>query len=154
ITEDHLAHIHLGLASNVASCLYRMPNHPIKRLIWPHVYGAIRINTTFVPILLDRAPVGSLWNIFSFTEKGLCEFIERKHSEFELRNLSPLCSGDSILALAEYFPKSTFADAIRIWHLVSEYVDAYVELYYPRNADIDTDPVLQEFLNRLRNSLP
>src|SRR5262249_2089390 len=97
---------------------------------------------------------GSFWNYFSLSESGLNAFVQKKYSEFSLRSLNPLCVGESILPLAKYFPKSTFADAIRLWHLVSEYVDGYVDLYYPRDEDVGKDRAFQEFLDKLSQSLP
>ena len=61
----------------------RLPaTHPIRRLLWAHVYGTHAGNGLVTAILLSKG--GDFDSIFSLTHRGMCDLFEATTGDFDL----------------------------------------------------------------------
>ena len=85
----HFDWIHLVAVSNLAMATRNeLPfDHPVRRLLWPHVWGTQYSNELVTEILLMKG--GDFESVFSFTQSGLCALLEDSYKQYDFRVVHP-----------------------------------------------------------------
>ncbi len=152
----HVLNLHYVAAQGLSILVHNhLPfEHPIHRLLWPHVAGTLLVNWgatknfvgpntigvhNYAPSWngwLKLIPVG--WGAFTWEDYDIPDvYVRRGTDELIRKGLYPF--GE---------------DATLIWGVIRGYMDDYISQYYPDDASIVADKVLQDAFVSLDKVLP
>jgi len=144
--KDHLASVHLKLANIVTTVVREaLPiYHPMRRFITPFTYRTIEVNRGAAAYLC--AEMGVLHRATALTAKGVVDGFQAA-LKTPYRPLLSSLEGPIFDALGDQYPFRQ--DAIDFQHIVRKFVTAYVDVYYPTNADLVADENFRQFWKEL-----
>lgn len=153
----HLAVAHLFVSAPAAIAVRNaLPtDHPLTRLLWPHVHGALDVNNTLAPALLDDEPgQGVLGDIFNLTAHGVWALVADAGARFDLERCDPR-HDQAVRGMADSpVVQDTLSDAFAIWDLLRTYCEGWIAHHYPSPLDLQADPDLRRFLDQLAELVP
>ncbi|XP_030261043.1 hydroperoxide isomerase ALOXE3-like [Sparus aurata] len=142
----HLMNTHFLIEVYTVATLRCLPViHPIYKLLFPHFRYTLSVNTSGRDSLFG--PEGAL-SISSLGHAGLMELMRRSHSEV---TYSSLCLPENIAARGlESIPNFYYRDdGLKLWDIISSFVGAVVENYYPSDSDVHKDTELQDWISEI-----
>src|SRR5215472_3660022 len=85
----HFNWVHLACGAPLAIATRNsLPaNHPLKRLLWPHMYGTQYSNQIVTKGQMAKG--GDFETIFSFTHAGMCKLFEESYGDYDITVLDP-----------------------------------------------------------------
>jgi hypothetical protein len=131
-------------------------DHPLCRLLWPHIYGTQQSNTVVTRGQMVEG--GDFETIFSFTHKGMCDLFTETYSEFNLDRYDPrkdaeqrgVCTHLQNAGI-ETTSQGNLEDLFKVIHL---HAKRYLLVYYENDQSINADKDLQDWLARLKDLIP
>ncbi len=152
----HLIDLHLMAAQPFGVLMQNhLPfEHPLHRLIFPHVAGSLAVNWRASRNLIGRK--GAVQSTYSFpwtTLQGLHK--AAVHAFSPAWHVLPArleASGTRELVDKGLYPWGE--DALLVWRAIDEYVGEYVALYYPDDASVRNDVALQAGWAEMPKLLP
>ena len=149
---NHASGLHLGVSElTMEASREQLPaDHPLRRLLKPHVYYVGTSNTTAVKTLVPDG--GIVERIWPFTYEGLAKLVKHgvESAPFEpfpkwLENsgLAGLSDGD--------YPYAT--DGLALYEVCRDYVEDYLEIFFPGES-IVSDPAVQAWWEQLATAAP
>ncbi|XP_078146609.1 hydroperoxide isomerase ALOXE3-like [Centroberyx gerrardi] len=145
-TVYHLMMTHFLAEAFAVATLRSFPViHPLYKLLIPHFRYTLQINTTGRPLLMG--PDGVLSQSSLGTE-SLTELMRRAQSEM---TYSSLCLPEDIAARGlESIPNFYYRDdGVKLWGIISSFVKAMVEHYYPSDTEVQKDSELQAWIKEI-----
>lgn len=140
----HLGHTHLLLEPVALATVRQLaPNHPIARLVLPHVEGTISVNDMAVNHLL--ADGGAVDQTFAATMASIRSAAAGAMIAHDLRaDTLPNRLARQGLCNREVLPVHPYRDdSLRVYGAVSRWVQAYVQHVYGTNERLQADKELQ-----------
>ncbi len=152
----HVLNLHYVGAQALAVLVHNhLPfDHPLHRLLWPHVAGTLAVNwtatTNFVgPHALgvqNYAPTWEAWK--KLIPAGWAAFA---WEDYDIPETFARRGTDALIAKGLY---PFGEDATLIWGVIRGYVDDYLAQYYANDAAVAEDVVVQEALTGLDPVVP
>jgi arachidonate 15-lipoxygenase len=147
----HFGWIHLASGGPLAVVTRNQlpPDHPVRRLLWPHVYATQYSNDV---VTLDQlTPGGDFEHMFSLTHDGVSALIDASIDQFDLGVVDP----DVDVSLRGLDGIATPAiDNRRQHHAVFlAHAQRYLERYYDGDR-ITADPALQSWWEEVARRVP
>ncbi|XP_070781616.1 hydroperoxide isomerase ALOXE3-like [Enoplosus armatus] len=142
----HLMNTHFLTEVYTVATLRSFPViHPLYKLLFPHFRYTLHINTTGRKSLFG--PDGA-FKISSLGYDGMTELMRRALSEI---TYSSCCLPENITARGlESIPNFYYRDdGLKLWSIISSFVKAVVEYYYPSDGDVRKDTELQEWISEI-----
>jgi arachidonate 15-lipoxygenase len=143
----HLARTHLLIEPFVIATYRQLaPNHPLFRLLWPHFEGTLAINdASWRHLIANKGAVEKLMagNIAAsrrLTVSGvqLCLFNE---------SMLPRALAQRGVSDTDWLATYPYRDdALLYWSAIHRWVQDYLTLYYPSDAEVAADPELKAWL--------
>ena len=148
---QHLIRLHL-LSSGYFSCSVRnhlSAKHPLKALLWPHVYGVLDVNNTLGGTLICE-PRGVFGDFTNITHSGLWSWAnDYATKSFRLESFDPQVSMRMRGVDNAPFDQPTMDDTSAIWRIVQQYARDWVDCYYASDAAVAADTQVRAFLENL-----
>lgn len=139
--QSHLLRGHLMAEVISVATMRSLPSlHPIYKLLIPHFRYTMEIN------ILARNNLVSEWGIFDLVVStgsgGHVDILQRATACLTYRSF---CPPDDLADRGLLDVKSSLyaQDALRLWEIISRYVERMVELFYKSDTDVKDDPELQ-----------
>jgi arachidonate 15-lipoxygenase len=104
-------------------------DHPIARLLWPHIFGTIQSNA--FGNMAQLAPEGDFEHVFSFTRAGLYDLLRDSHRSFSFDVTDPSKDAGSRGLVQPPFLTPTQANLTELFGQFLNHTGRYVALYYP-----------------------
>ncbi|XP_073349231.1 hydroperoxide isomerase ALOXE3-like [Pagrus major] len=142
----HLMNTHFLIEVYTVATLRCFPViHPIYKLLFPHFRYTLNVNTAGRGSLFR--PEGPL-SMSSLGYDGMVELMRRSLSEL---TYSSLCLPENIAARGlESIPNFYYRDdSLKLWDIISSFVGAIVENYYPSDRDVHKDTELQDWISEI-----
>lgn len=143
----HLGHTHLVIeAAIVAAQRHLAKAHPLMVLLTPHFQFTLAINDYASKNLI--APGGQVDKLFGTSLEGSLTALVRGMQEYDFSQAAPPAElaarlVDDTSGLATYPYRD---DALRVWLPLQRFVQAYLQLYYSTDGDVQNDRELQAFI--------
>jgi len=150
----HFNGLHLACGAHVAIATRNELNdkHPIKRLIWPNMYGSQFSND--IVMMPQMGADGDFVNMFSFTHAGLCQMYDDCYDDYQITSLDPQRDLKRRGLQEIDFDLPTHANISELFDVFHRYATKTVEHYYVDDQAIEADAALSIWLNTLEQTIP
>jgi arachidonate 15-lipoxygenase len=145
-------HLYAGGPFAIASRRALGSDHPLLRLLWPHLFGTQYSNE--IVTRGQMAPGGDFESIFSFTHAGMCALFEASHHRYDIGVLDPESDARRRGVLGAGFDTPALANQMQLFEVMNAHTERYLELYYPSDAALGADRELQRWLDELERLIP
>ena len=149
---DHLSGLHLCISEVMMQATReQLPaDHPLRRLLKPHVFGVGEVNSRATSML--AAEGGVAHRLWPFTFDGLTDLLVRG---IEMASYEPFpvwLNDRGLDGLSdEFYPYAT--DGLALHSICREYAEGYVEIYFPGESIVN-DAAVQAWWKQLETTAP
>jgi hypothetical protein len=150
----HFCWVHLTAGASLAiatrNCLPAA--HPMRRLLWPHMFGTQYSNA----IVTDgqMVPGGDFPDTFSLTHKGMCSLFTASYPPYRLSVLDPAADAHHRGIAAAGFDTPSQDNLQALFDVMHAHATRYVSAYYPTDAAIADDASVAAWLAALERLIP
>ncbi len=127
-------------------------DHPIARLLQPHVYGTESSNQMVTIVQMD--PGGDFENTFSFTRGGICKLFEATYDDFDLESIEPSRDNLRRRLNVEELRQPALDNRIALMDLIHAHVGRYLALYFDSNESLVADEAMNAWCDALAERIP
>jgi arachidonate 15-lipoxygenase len=135
----HFNWVHLAaggpLAIATRNCL--PANHPLRRLLWPHMFGTQYSNQIVTKGQMAKG--GDFETIFSFTHAGMCQLFEGSYEEFDITVLDPARDAETRGIRNAGFDTPALVNRQAHFEVMYAHALHYLGIYYASDADLRND---------------
>jgi hypothetical protein len=150
----HFCWVHLTAGASLAiatrNCLPAA--HPMRRLLWPHIFGTQYSNA----IVTDGQMVkgGDFPGIFSLTHSGMCSLFSASYSLYRLSVLDPAADARRRGIAEAGFDTPSQDNLQALFEVIHAHAIRYVDAYYPTDAAIAEDSSVMAWVDALERMIP
>lgn len=155
----HFNWVHLAGGAQLALATRNSlsPNHPLFRLLWPHIFATMHSNDIVTRGQMSRG--GDFDTIFSFTFEGMCRLFDETHLLYRHQVNDPEVDGDARGVRGAGFDTPTQDNLEELFAVMHRYARNYLEVYYPRTSavgprSVNNDTELLFWLEELNERVP
>jgi hypothetical protein len=150
----HFNGIHLALVAQVAIATRNVlpANHPVRRLLWPHVWGTQYSNELVMRVLMMKG--GDFEETFSFTHAGLCKLFADSYEKYDIRVIDPLVEAERRGILNGGFDLPALENRRAHLAVFRAHARRYLDLYYSCDEDLRADAQFPSWVNELNHLVP
>jgi arachidonate 15-lipoxygenase len=150
----HFNGVHLAaggpLAIATRNCLPAA--HPLRRLLWPHMFGTQFSNELVT--MGQMAPGGDFDSVFSFTHRGMCALFSESYEEYDLGVLDPGRDAKRRGLLDGGFDTPALANRLAHWDVMHAHALRYLKIYYPSPTALRDDAAVVAWTQALDRLVP
>ena len=130
----HFNWVHLvGGAQLAVATRNRLPaTHPLRRLLWPYMYGTQQSND--IVTRGQMLPGGEFETIFSLSFDGMCQLFDATYREYPIVVNDPEQDAGRRQVRQQGFDTPTQDNLEAIFDVLHAHARHYLELYYPNTA--------------------
>jgi hypothetical protein len=150
----HFNWVHLATVSQFATVTRNNlpPDHPVRRLLWPHVWGTHYSNELVTEILLMEG--GDFEAVFSYTHGGLCQLLADSYERYDVRVIDPVADAERRGILDGGFPLPYLENRQAHFDVMHSHARRYLDLYYGSDDDLRSDAAMRSWADELEQRLP
>ncbi len=150
----HFNWVHLVTVANFAMLTRNnLPaDHPVRRLLWPHVWGTQYSNELVTEILLMKG--GDFETVFSFTHAGLCQLFEDSYQEYDIRVIDPKLDAEERRIHKGGFRLPYLDNRWAHYEVFYEHAERYLGVYYDSDDELRADRSMRAWLEELAEHIP
>jgi hypothetical protein len=150
----HFNGVHLGCGAQMAiATRNELPvSHPLRRLMWPHVFGTQYSNDI---VTIDQlVQGGDFESVFSFTHDGTCRLFEATYGEFDLASIHPRLDAGRRGIEGAGFVLPALDNRAALYDVVERHCRRYLERYYPSDGALAADRQFVAWRGALDRQIP
>lgn len=127
-------------------------DHPLYRLVWPHLFNSLYTNHGVTrPQLL---PDGDFVNMFSFSHDGLVAYFDAMYQRYDIAVTDPDADW-ARRGLDDSGIDSPTLDNLRdLFGVMHDHARRYIDAYYDSDVDLAADQVVIDWLTELDRVVP
>ena len=131
----------------------RLPvDHPVRRLVWAHVFGTHGGNDLVTEILMSEG--GEFESIFSLTHSGICQLFEATTGEFDLAAINPRMDAARRGVADLAVPTPAHDNRVGLYDVFLSHAERYLGVYYASEDALADDEALGAWIDDLDERLP
>ena len=150
----HMNGVHLAAGGPFAiatrNCL--PASHPLRRLLWPHMFGTQYSNELITKGLM--APGGDFDSIFSFTHRGVRTLFQESYEEYDLTVLDPRRDAERRGIADAGFDTPALANREAHFDVMHAHALRYLQIYYGSPAALRNDRAVAAWTETLDQLVP
>jgi Lipoxygenase len=150
----HFNWVHLAAVSNFAMVTRNTlsPDHPVRRVLWPHMWGTQYSNELVTNILLMKG--GDFESVFSFTHSGLCQLFDDSYGRFDILVMDPVADARERGILDGGFALPYLDNRQAHHEVFHAHAERYLRLYYGTDDDVRADAEVRAWVEGLERHVP
>ncbi|MEW6472025.1 MAG: hypothetical protein AB1679_07130 [Actinomycetota bacterium] len=150
----HFNWIHLVAGAQLAMATrnHLSSDHPLRRLLWPHVYGTQSSNQVVTGP--QMSPGGDFEAVFSYTHRGMCDLFEAMCGDFDLGMIEPDVDAGRRGVLAAGFDTPALDNRRQLMDVLLAHTRRYLDAYYPDEDSLAADGEFGDWLAAMDRDLP
>ena len=150
----HFNWVHLAAGGPFAiatrNCL--KAGHPLRRLLWPHMFGTQYSNQIVTKGQMAKG--GDFESIFSFTHRGMCRLYEDSYEEYDSTTLDPARDAERRGIKDGGFDTPALTNRQALFDVMHAHVLRYMRLYYRSDDELRAEASLNAWLESLDGIIP
>jgi len=145
----HFNWVHLACGAPLAIATRNsLPaNHPLKRLLWPHMYGTQYSNQIVTKGQMAKG--GDFETIFSFTHAGMCKLFEESYGDYDITVLDPALDAERRGIKDAGFDTPALINRQAHFNVMYAHALRYLRLYYDSDEQLRDDAYVQSWVEEL-----
>jgi len=150
----HFNWVHLAAGGPFAiatrNCL--PPAHPLRRILWPHMFG-----TQYSNQLITKGQMavgGDFESIFSFTHAGVCRLVDDSYREFDVSVLAPPRDARRRGIADAGFATPALDNRRAHFDVFLAHATRYLGVYYASDAALAADAAVAAWVGALDEMIP
>jgi len=150
----HFNWVHLAAGAPLAMATRNsLPaDHPVRRLLWPHIFGTQYSNELVTKGQMVKG--GEFDTIFSFTQQGMCKLFEETYNEYDITTLDPTLDAQRRGIKDAGFETPALANRQSLFDVMHAHAVAYLHLYYSSDQQLGSDASFQSWVDELQRMIP
>lgn len=150
----HFNGVHLAAGAHLAIATrnWLFPDHPLGRLLWPHIFRTQESNRAVTRAQMAKG--GDFESIFSFTHRGMCDLFSAMYNQYKFLVNDPAKDAQDRGITDGGFETPTQNDLQRLFNLFRQHARDYIGIYYQSNAAIEEDEKIKRWLGELHATIP
>jgi Lipoxygenase len=126
--------------------------HPLRRLLWAHIYGTQYSNQIVTKGQMAKG--GDFESIFSFTHRGMCELFAETYEEFDLTVLDPERDAERRGIKDAGFDTPVLSNRRDLFDVFHSHALRYLRAYYDADERLRADADVQNWVAELNALIP
>ena len=126
--------------------------HPLRRLLWPHMYGTQYSNQ--IVTRGQMAKGGDFETTFSFTHSGMCKLFETTYEQYDATVLDPDRDAAQRGISNAGFDTPALANRQALFGVMHAHALRYLHLYYDSNEKLRGDVAVAGWVEELDRTIP
>lgn len=151
---NHFNGVHLScggpLSIATRNHLYR--DHPLCRLMWPHMFGTQ--NSNYLVTKGQMLKGGDFETIFSFTHRGMCGLFERTYDSYKASVIVPDLDWKDRGLPDDDFDTPVQDNQRALYDVMYAHTSRYIHAYYDSDEALQWDEAVQAWIRALNERLP
>jgi arachidonate 15-lipoxygenase len=150
----HFNGIHLaaGAPFAIATRNHLPATHPLRRLLWPHMYGTQSSNQIVTNGQMAKG--GDFETIFSFTHRGMCKLFSETYEHYDITVLDPERDAAQRGILDAGFETPALSNRLALFGVMHAHALRYLHLYYDSDEKLRIDVNFQDWVEELNRLIP
>lgn len=151
---QHFNYVHLACGGPLAIATRNEldHDHPICRLIWPHMYGTQ--NSNYLVTRLQLVKGGSFETMFSFTHQGLWKLYSDTYHGYRASVIVPSLDWDARGLEGTKIDSPVQDNLIQLYDVMHAHALRYVNTYYPSDEALRDDGQVVAWIKALNEMIP
>jgi hypothetical protein len=145
-------HLTAGAALAIATRNELPADHPLRRVLWPHVFGTQYSNEIVTQGQMVEG--GDFPDIFSFTHRGVGALFSDTHKAYQISVLDPALDARRRGIKDAGFATPSQENLERLFEVLHAHAERYVDAYYADDAAIARDEKIRGWLEALDRLIP
>lgn len=150
----HFNYVHLIGANHwdVTVRNHLAPDHPVYRLVWPHIANGLYTNygITRCQLLAD----GDFVNIYSFTHRGLLAYYDAMYERYRVTITDPVADWEHRGLGDATFHRPSQDNLVDLFTIMRNHAQRYLEVYYDSDEHLRADRTVRAWLAALDALIP
>lgn len=150
----HFNWVHLACGGPLAiAARNQLPaEHPLMRLLWPHIYGTQISNQN---VTQDQmGPGGKFDTIFSFTHQGMCQLFSRTYDQYSISVIDPQLDASKRGIDKAAFARPSQNNLEQLFEVIHIHSKHYLRKYYATDEAVRNDHHIRQWLYQLDQLIP
>ncbi len=150
----HFNYVHLisGNHWDVATRNHLPTNHPLYRLVWPHIFNSLYTNYGVTRV--QMLPDGDFVNMFSFTHGGLMKYYDAMYERYDIAITDPEADWERRGLADAKFDCPSHENLRELFNVMHEHARRYIYAYYEGDEELQKDKAVAEWLQGLDTLIP
>ena len=150
----HYNWVHLvpGASFAIATRSALPASHPLKRLLWPHIFRTQFSNWVTTVGQLSRG--GDFESIFSFTRESLLRLFDETCADFDAAVIDPVRDAEKRGVVGRGLDLPVLDNSTAHHDVMCAHADRYLRAHYPDDSALAADPDVQRWYAQLDGLIP
>jgi Lipoxygenase len=150
----HFNWVHLACGAHFAIATRNRldTDHPICRLVWPHMFGTQ--NSNYFVSLGQMLPNGEFETIFSFDHAGMCDLFARTHNDYRISLVVPELDWEDRGLAGSGLQSPVQDNMVDLYKVMHAHAARYINHYYPSDAALRADGQVINWLAAMDSAIP
>lgn len=127
-------------------------SHPLRRLLWPHMYGTQYSNQIVTKGQMVKG--GDFETTFSFTHKGMCKLFADTYDQYDVTVLDPPRDAERRGITSGRFDTLALTNRLELFNVMLAHALRYMRMYYDSDEALRADENFQNWLAELDRLVP
>jgi hypothetical protein len=145
-------HLAAGAPFAIATRNNLPATHPLRRLLWPHVYGTQYSNQIVTKGQMVKG--GDFETTFSFTHRGMCQLFADTYEQYDIAVLDPERDAQQRGIDNPGFDTPAVANRRALFEVMHAHALRYLQIYYDSDEKLCADAAVQSWLDELGRIIP
>jgi hypothetical protein len=126
--------------------------HPLRRMLWPHMYGTQYSNQVVTKGQMAKG--GDFETTFSFTHAGMCKLFSDTYEQYDVTVLDPQRDAERRGIADGSLDLPVLANRVDLFNVMLAHALRYLRAYYDSDAQLQADQSFQNWLTELDGLVP
>jgi hypothetical protein len=126
--------------------------HPLRRMLWPHMYGTQYSNQVVTKGQMAKG--GDFETTFSFTHAGMCKLFSDTYEQYDVTVLDPQRDAERRGIADGSLDLPVLANRVDLFNVILAHALRYLRAYYDSDAQLQADQSFQNWLTELDGLVP
>ena len=126
--------------------------HPIRRLLWPHIFGTQYSNQVVTKGQMVKG--GDFETTFSFTHAGMCKLFSDTYEQYDVTVLDAQRDAERRGIADGSFDTPALANRLDLFNVFLAHVERYLRAYYDSDDALRADSSFQNWVTELDELVP